>query len=183
MSFGDPNNPYGQPQQGQQPGYGYPQQPPAYPAQDGGYGYGMPTAPATMPGGVKAARVLLFIQGAFQILGAIIVAFGAAAISVVKDDPSLKAEDAEMLSSLGAGVLYVLAVISLAFAVFAIVAAAKFNSGRNGVRVATIVYAGISIVLGVFQLPLGIVSLVMSILILVFVAKADGKAWFNRPSY
>lgn len=47
MSFGDPNNPYGQPPQQpppgqpgygypqQQPGYGYPQQPPAQP----GYGY------------------------------------------------------------------------------------------------------------------------------------------------
>ncbi len=28
MSFGDPNNPYGQQGQGQQPGYGYPQQAP-----------------------------------------------------------------------------------------------------------------------------------------------------------
>ncbi|MEV0092072.1 RDD family protein [Streptomyces sp. NPDC050738] len=46
MSFGDPNNPYGQqPQQpGQQPGYGYPQQDAAqagygYPQQQPGYGY------------------------------------------------------------------------------------------------------------------------------------------------
>ena len=28
MSFGDPNNPYGPPQGGQQPNYGYPQQQP-----------------------------------------------------------------------------------------------------------------------------------------------------------
>ncbi|MEU5973489.1 RDD family protein [Streptomyces sp. NPDC047315] len=49
MSFGDPNNPYGQPQ-GQQPGgYGQPQQPGGYgqPQQPGGYGqqpggYGQP---------------------------------------------------------------------------------------------------------------------------------------------
>ena len=43
MSFGDPNNPYGQPQ-GQQPGYGYPQQPGYQQAPQGvppqqGYGY------------------------------------------------------------------------------------------------------------------------------------------------
>ncbi|MEU8893245.1 RDD family protein [Streptomyces sp. NPDC048442] len=52
MSFGDPNNPYGQPQgqpqqppQGGQPGYGYPQQPP-----QGQPGYGYPQqAPQGVP--------------------------------------------------------------------------------------------------------------------------------------
>ncbi|MEV6163721.1 RDD family protein [Streptomyces sp. NPDC052052] len=51
MSFGDPNpnNPYGQPPQGQpgqppqgQPGYGYPQQAPGVPPQQGQPGYGYP---------------------------------------------------------------------------------------------------------------------------------------------
>jgi uncharacterized RDD family membrane protein YckC len=44
MSFGDPNNPYGQPQQPQQgqPGYGYPQQAPQGVPQQGGYGYPAP---------------------------------------------------------------------------------------------------------------------------------------------
>ncbi|MGW1763561.1 RDD family protein [Streptomyces sp. NPDC002073] len=42
MSFGDPNNPYGQqPQQGQ-PGYGYPQQAPQGVPPQGGYGYPAP---------------------------------------------------------------------------------------------------------------------------------------------
>ena len=65
MSFGDPNNPYGQPQ-GPQPGYGYPQQQP-----QGQPGYGYPQAPPVgpyvrrprwsdeMPGAVSAARVML----------------------------------------------------------------------------------------------------------------------------
>ncbi len=42
MSFGDPNNPYGQQQNAQpggQPGYGYPQQPPQGAAPQQGYGY------------------------------------------------------------------------------------------------------------------------------------------------
>jgi uncharacterized RDD family membrane protein YckC len=39
----DPNNPYGQPQQPQQPGYGYPQQPPQQPA------YGYPQQPPMDP--------------------------------------------------------------------------------------------------------------------------------------
>ena len=59
MSYGDPNNPYGQPQNPQQPGYGYPQQgaqqpygypqqpPQGVPPQQPGYGYPQaPQAPA-----------------------------------------------------------------------------------------------------------------------------------------
>jgi uncharacterized RDD family membrane protein YckC len=56
MSFGSPNNPYGQPQdpqQGQQPGYGYPeqgQQPGyGYPQQGQQPGYGYPQAPGVPP--------------------------------------------------------------------------------------------------------------------------------------
>jgi uncharacterized RDD family membrane protein YckC len=54
MSFGSPNNPYGQPQDPQQPGYGYPQQSPqgvppqqgyGYPQQPGQPGYGYPQQP------------------------------------------------------------------------------------------------------------------------------------------
>lgn len=50
MSFGDPNNPYGQQQGqqpgGQQPGYGYPQQAPQGVPQQG---YGYPQAPPSRP--------------------------------------------------------------------------------------------------------------------------------------
>lgn len=46
MSHGDPNNPYGAPQQGQQPGYGAPQQPGyGYPQGPQQPGYGYPQAP------------------------------------------------------------------------------------------------------------------------------------------
>lgn len=64
MSY--PNqNPYGPPP-GQQPGYGYPQQQPPSPygPYPGGPMPGMqpqPQYPTVMPGGVKAARVLLFV--------------------------------------------------------------------------------------------------------------------------
>jgi uncharacterized RDD family membrane protein YckC len=55
MSFGDPNNPYGQqpqqPQQpGQQPGYGYPQAPQGVPPQGGQPGYGYPQQDAAQAG-------------------------------------------------------------------------------------------------------------------------------------
>ncbi|MFD3329423.1 hypothetical protein ACFWW8_30095, partial [Streptomyces sp. NPDC058701] len=87
MSFGDPNNPYGQqPQAPQgQPGYGYPQQAPQGVPPQGGYGYpqgapvgypagpgGYPGGPVEMPGGVKGARIMLFILGGLQAVGALI---------------------------------------------------------------------------------------------------------------
>ena len=62
MSYGDPNNPYGQPQQPQQPQYGYPQQAPqgvppqgvpsqyGYPQQQAPAPYGAYPPPAGMPG-------------------------------------------------------------------------------------------------------------------------------------
>ncbi|MFJ5828640.1 RDD family protein [Streptomyces sp. NPDC093089] len=49
MSFGDPNNPYGQQGQGQQPGYGYPQQTPQGVPPQGGYGYPQQQQPGAYP--------------------------------------------------------------------------------------------------------------------------------------
>ncbi|WP_406862646.1 RDD family protein [Streptomyces sp. HUAS MG47] len=52
MSFGDPNNPYGQqPQQGGQPGYGYPQQQPQQPGVPPQQGYGYPQQQPAQPYG------------------------------------------------------------------------------------------------------------------------------------
>jgi uncharacterized RDD family membrane protein YckC len=81
VSFGDPNNPYGQPQgqppqppQGQ-PGYGYPQQPPAQPGQPGyGYpqqapqgvpqqGYGYPQQPGQPQGTLQANNGYINVAG------------------------------------------------------------------------------------------------------------------------
>lgn len=53
MSFGDPNNPYGQQQPPQgQPGYGYPQQAPQGVPPQGQPGYGYPQQPPQQPYGV-----------------------------------------------------------------------------------------------------------------------------------
>src|SRR5690349_1434456 len=67
MSFGDPNNPYGPPQGGQQPNYGYPQQPqgqpgygyPAAPPVQQPYGGGYAPGPVQMPGITRAAQIML----------------------------------------------------------------------------------------------------------------------------
>ncbi|NGO44423.1 hypothetical protein [Streptomyces ureilyticus] len=207
MSFGDPNNPYGAPQ-GQQPGYPS-QQPPAQPgygAPQGqpGYGYpqapplqqqpygGYPSGPTQIPGGVKAARVMLFVLGGFQALGGLLMVvasawFADAFEDAVSSDSSVSAEDADTIANVGTGVMIVLGVIVLAFAFWAIFTGMKFTTGRGGVRVSAIVYGSVVTLFSVVSLfganVFALVSLVLGILIIVFCANKNGGAWFNRPRH
>ncbi|MET9430953.1 MULTISPECIES: hypothetical protein [unclassified Streptomyces] len=194
MSFGDPNNPYGQPQgQPQQPGYGYPQQ--GQPQQPGygypaappapAYGGGYAGAPQEMPGGVKAARVMLFVIAGFQIIGAIFAGLGAVGMAAAKNDPMLKDDiQFQQLADMSVGAIWFVTVLILAWGIFAIVLGAKFGSGGNGIRIAALVFGIITAVLGIYPFVLiGLVHTVLAILIAVFVGKADGAAWFNRPRY
>lgn len=197
MSFGDPNNPYGPPQ-GQQPGYGYPSQPqqPGYgypaapPVQQPGYGY--PAVPAQMPGGVKAARVFLYILGGFQALGGLLMVVASSWFAdrirdVVSSDGTVSSTDADKAASIGVGVMIVLGVIVLGFAFWAIFTGTKFANGGGGARVSAIVYASVVTLLSVLSLLSGnifaLVSLVLCILIIVFCANKGGSYWFNRPRY
>lgn len=202
MSFGDPNNPYGPPQQQPQqpaPGYGYPQQ---TPPQQPGYGYpaapplgqqaygqpgygGYPGGPLTMPGNVKAARVMLFVIAGFQVIGAILFALSAVAINAAKDDAELKDNvDFQQLADYSSGALWAFTAIVLGWGIFAIVLGAKFSSGGSGIRITTMVFAIITAVLGVYPfIVVGLVHTVLAILIAVFVGKSEGAAWFNRAKY
>ncbi|MEU2676347.1 hypothetical protein ABZ638_05580 [Streptomyces sp. NPDC007107] len=201
MSFGDPNNPYGQQQGGQppqgQPGYGYPQQAPqGVPQQGYGYpqappvqgGYGFPGGPTEMPGGVKAARVMLYVIAGLQVIGTIFVALAAAAVNAAKNDATLQ-EDVQFqqLADYSGGVLWAIAVFAVLWGVFAVVLAAKFGKGGNGLRVTTIVFGVITAILGIYPFVLmGLVHTILAVLVVVFVAKSDGGAWFNRqqqPQY
>ncbi|MEV6399756.1 hypothetical protein AB0M39_34065 [Streptomyces sp. NPDC051907] len=190
MSFGDPNNPYGQ-QQGQpgygypqgqapqgQPGYGYPQAPPVQ--QYGGY-----NGPTEMPGGVKAARVMLFIIAGFQVIGAIFAAMAAVGVSKAKDDPALKDDvQFQQVADMSVGVIWLITLLILAWGVLALVLGVKFGSGGNGIRVTALVFGIITAVLGVYPFVLvGLVHTVLAILIAVFVGKSDGAQWFNRPRH
>ncbi|MDX3059977.1 hypothetical protein PV394_33395 [Streptomyces sp. NE06-03E] len=201
MSFGDPNNPYGQQQGGQppqgQPGYGYPQQAPqGVPQQGYGYpqappvqgGYGFPGGPTEMPGGVKAARVMLYVIAGLQVIGTIFVALAAAAVNAAKNDATLQ-EDVQFqqLADYSGGVLWAIAVFAVLWGVFAVVLAAKFGKGGNGLRVTTIVFGVITAILGIYPfVVMGLVHTILAVLVVVFVAKSDGAAWFNRqqqPQY
>ncbi|WP_369146049.1 hypothetical protein [Streptomyces sp. R44] len=198
MSFGDPNNPYGQPQ-GQQPGYGQPQGQPGYgyPQQapqgvpQQGYGYpaappvspyggGYPGAVMEMPGGVKSARVMLWIMSVLNLIGGIAaIALSFTFTSELEKQGALSGDE-ETFANLGQGIMIGAGVVSLIFAVLGMVLAAKFASGGNGVRIGAIVWASFAVLFSLFSLPLGVVSLALGVMIIVFTAKSDGSAWFNR---
>ena len=215
MSFGDPNNPYGPPQNpqpGQQPQQpGYPSQQPGYPAQQPGYGYptapqgqpgysypqappvpqgygyGMQMPPAQMPGGVQAARVMLFILAGFQFLAAVIFAILAAVAGSASDSLD-SGDDAGIVT----GIAAVVAVAMLALGSLSVFLGVKMKKGGNGIRITTMVYASLmilgslaNIVRGAMESAAGalggVISLAFGIVILVGMIK--GGPWFNRPRH
>ncbi|MBQ0996802.1 hypothetical protein [Streptomyces sp. RK62] len=206
MSFGDPNNPYGPPPQGQpgypppppqgQPGYGYPQgapqQPPAYGYPQQGQpaypGYpGGPAMPMEMPGLMKTARVLLFILSGFQLLFGLIagVAVGAA------QDLSNGVGSGDSTDSL-AGLGFLLAGLLLALGALSIFLGVKFKNGGSGIRVTTIVYSAFMILGGIVNITSGgngsatfggLISLAIAGIILTSMVNSQASAWFNRPRY
>ncbi|MFJ7776696.1 hypothetical protein [Streptomyces yangpuensis] len=213
MSFGDPHNPYGQQPQGQ-PGYGYPQQAPQGVPPQGGYAYpqqapqGYPGGPGgypgphmEMPGGAKAARVILFILGGLQgLAGLVIIVIGAFFGAIFSESSSSSAQEVGAAASIGF-VIGGLFVIGLALWPF--LTAVKMGKGRNGVRVSGIVYgslqtlfAGLGLLVNLAALgasdqssggPTAIVllpsviSLALGLTILIGLAKAGD--YFKRPQY
>lgn len=205
MSHGDPNNPYGAPQQGQQPGYGAPQQPGYGAPQQQGYGYpqgqqpgyGYPQAPpvqqqygmgpamTSMPGTVSAARALMWVIVGLQVIGVALFAIAAVSVNAAKDDNGLKDNsDFQRLADQSTGVMWAFVVFGVAWMVFAIVLATKFNTGGNGVRITALVFAVVTAIAGIYPFVIvGLVHTVLGILIAVFVGNSTGSAWFNRPRY
>ncbi|AQT74034.1 MULTISPECIES: hypothetical protein [Streptomyces] len=173
MSFGDPHNPYGQQPQGQ-PGYGYPQQAPqgippqggyaypqqapqAYPGGPAGYPGGHPGAQMQMPGGAKAARVILFVMGALQALGGLFFMIGGAVFAAaLSDSSSSSAEDAGAIAGT-AGVI--VGLLFIGFALWPILTAAKMGKGGGGVRVSGIIYGSLQTLFAVLGVLVNLVAL------------------------
>ncbi|MEU0909166.1 hypothetical protein ACH4KU_22205 [Streptomyces althioticus] len=197
MSFGDPNNPYGQPPQQPQagPGYGYPQQP-GQPAQPGygypsappvGQPYGGGYAPTQMPGITRAAQVLVGVIALAHVI--IAAVYG---VALAQWDESMReagiAGDAEVeqYADLGKGVVVFFAGLAAVFAILGLVLLLQYAKGGSSVRVCSIVYASFAIVSGLFALAiylLGLVIWVVSVLVIVFCAKRASTEWFRRPRY
>lgn len=211
MSFGDPNNPYGQQPQGGQPAYGYPPQAPqGIPAQ-GGYAYpqqaypgvpGYPGSPMPMPGGVKGARVILYILGILSALGGVAVAIiGAVFASEFDSGNSSSSDELAALSAF----FVIIGVILVGFSLWPILTAAKLGKGRGGVRVSGLIYgsmqagfAALGLIGNVITLSslhstgvgpamvsllLTLVSLGLGIWIIVGLANSAAGAYFKRPQY
>ncbi|MFI6939371.1 hypothetical protein ACIBI4_08880 [Streptomyces sp. NPDC050418] len=208
MSYGDPNNPYGQPPQQPPaaPGYGYPQQaPPSVPPQQG-YGYpqqpGYPGYPGgnamqqTMPGLLMTARVFLFIVSAAQILFSLAYLY----VAAVANDVSDSADDVGLFgvsdsADSAAGMLVVLALVAAGLAALSITLGVKFGNGGQGIRVTTIVYGALGTIAGLILLFVGIdtglatlvifplIWVVFGVIITAAPATPSGTAWFARPRY
>ncbi|MFE7444986.1 hypothetical protein ACFU7X_31580 [Streptomyces chartreusis] len=205
MSFGDPNNPYGPPPQGQpgypqqppqgQPGYGYPQ---GAPQQPPGYGYpqGQPAypgypggnmMPVQMPGLMKTARVLLFILAGFQLLFGLIAGIAVGAAQDLSNGVG-SGDDTDTLAGLG----FLVAALLVGLGALSIFLGVKFKNGGSGIRITTIVYASLMILGGIVNIVNGangsatfggLISLAIAGIILASMVNSAASAWFNRPRY
>lgn len=212
MSYGDPNNPYAQQPQGGQPAYGYPPQAPqGIPAQ-GGYAYpqqaypgvpGYPGSPMPMPGGVKGARVILFILGILQALGGVaVVIIGAVFASEFAGSGSSSSSDAGTALSV---VFVIVGIFFAGFSLWPILTAAKLGKGRGGVRVSGIIFGSLQALFAAFglagnlitlsaqhstgagvamlSLALSLVSLGLGLWIIIGLANSAAGVYFKRPQY
>lgn len=191
MSFGAPNDPYGQqppgpyghPPQGQ-PGYGYPQGAPG--AQYGDFG-----GPAVLPGGVKAARIMLFVIGGFQVVFAVLmIVAGAPIIDLIGragSEGSVSGGTNAGTVAVSTGVLAVLGLITAGFAAWGILTGVKYAKGGNGIRISAIVYCSIVVLLSLLGTlglnPIAPIGLVLGILVIVLSSRQDAIQWFNRPKH
>ncbi|MEV8016558.1 hypothetical protein AB0O76_09465 [Streptomyces sp. NPDC086554] len=208
MSYGDPNNPYGQPPQQPPaaPGYGYPQQaPPGVPPQQG---YGYPQQPAypgypggnamqqSMPGLLVTARVFLFLISAVQIIMAIVYLY----LGAIASDAGDNGEDLGLsgMSDAGdavAGIAIIAALIAAALGTLSITLGVKFSRGGQGVRITTVIYGALGGIVGLIGLFVGLDSgfataiigpliwVTFAVIITIAPVVPSGTAWFARPRY
>ncbi|MEU9521868.1 proline-rich domain-containing protein [Streptomyces sp. NPDC048224] len=194
MSFGDPNNPYGQPQGGQQPNYGYPQQPQGQP----GYGYpqappvqqpygGYGPGPTEMPGITRAAQIMLAVIAAAHLIVAAVYAYNLSQWDEVMLEAGVTGDsEAERFADLGKGIVVFFLALAAVYAILGLVLVLQYAKGGNAVRVCSIVYGSLAIVTGIFTLAvygLGLLIMIVSILLIVFAAKRATAEWFRRPRY
>ncbi|MDT0457631.1 hypothetical protein RM550_18115 [Streptomyces sp. DSM 41527] len=188
MSY-PPQNPYGPPP-GQQPQYGYPQQQPQQPSPYGPYAGGgqmpgmQPQYPVAMPGGVKAARVLMFVLAGLNLIGLIGAVVGLGSVSkAAHHTTSYTSPDTTSMLSLGKGILIFVIVLIVIFSVLAITLALQCTNGGKGVRTGAIIFGVGTILVSLVTFPFGLVHTVLGILVIAFMAKDESNYWFNRPRY
>ncbi|MFE4862102.1 hypothetical protein [Streptomyces sp. NPDC056670] len=133
-----------------------------------------------MPRTVRTARILLYIVGGLNALSGLLVLTAAAAVSTgTVTDPELAHRSAP--------VLYLLACLTLALGSVATVLAARFRSGRNGVRTGAIAIGALLAVHGLINLLAGqIVSgpvVALGAFVILNCRAQDAIAYFRRPTF
>lgn len=148
----DPTAPYGAP---------YPQ---------GQYGL-RPGPPHAPPRKVTTARLIIFVICAIQAL------LGLAALAAAVSSP----DDLSDQYDVPAGLFAVLGAGYLVHALIGFLLAARFNTGTDPVRITTLVWAGVLVLIGITALPLGIVWMVLGAVCLTFLSRPEAVDWFRRP--
>lgn len=92
-------------------------------------------------------------------------------------------DDDIMALNIGKGLLIAVIVLIVIFTAAAITLAVQFANGGSGVRIASIIFGVATVMVSLFSFPIGLVHTILGILVLVFVSKDDGNAWFSRPRY
>ncbi|MFE0106686.1 hypothetical protein [Streptomyces sp. NPDC059009] len=143
---------------------------------------GMPPFPAPgmpMPGTVKTARVLLFtIGGLNAITGLFLLVAGAAAPAHTHGD-----EDGSALSP---WILLAIGALSVALAAAAVVLAARFRSGGDGVRAGAIAIGALVAANALINLVSGSggmagPGIALGSIVVANCLRRDAAAYFNRP--
>ncbi|HEX5566368.1 MAG TPA: hypothetical protein VFY14_05435 [Streptomyces sp.] len=171
MSSSDPNNPYSGNPHDDPPGQPHdqpPDRPQAPPPGPYGAGAGEP-----MPGKVNSSRLIFFVTGGIQAVFSLLalITFAAA-----------KSDLEETYGELGVntGLYYTLFALFLVHAVIGIVLAARFPRSGNVMRIWSIVWAALLVLVGLATLPLGLLWIILGVVCVVLLSSAESTAWFNR---
>jgi hypothetical protein len=133
----------------QPPGGGYPPPPPGTPAGGGYPSGGYPVPGAARPGGITAAGILLIILGSLAAVGGLLFILGGALLASAGVSQEIEDQLGPQfggLFSAAAGVIIIVGVVAIVYAVFKIIAGAKVLSLRNGWRIAGIVLCALACV-------------------------------------
>ncbi|MEK8144582.1 hypothetical protein NKH18_31555 [Streptomyces sp. M10(2022)] len=130
---------------------------------------------------------MLYILGGLQVIGAVFAVFAGAWLSNELSDTNTYGANNDDAAAVSVGVFVVIGVLILGIAAWAIMTAVKFSSGGNGIRISAIVYGSVMALFSLISLltmnVFALISIVLGILIIVFCAKQEAGAWFQRPRY
>ena len=141
----------------------------------------LPTDPMNMtfrPGGVTFVGALIWVAAVWQ---AVVGVF--AIIVAISSDQRERFFDGQFLGTVSDGYLWFFGLASLALAYLYIVLSRTLLAGDDFARIITIALAVINIVFALFSFPWGILSMVLSILVIALLCSPKATRWFNQTDF